>query len=620
MKKIFKKLGVFLDATLVFTKRTFVFIILLLIVVGIFSGGGSNDDNLEIPENAILNVNIQGVLVEELTTSDFERAFADFADQPLLGETLVTDVIDVIAVAKTDDSIKYLMLDFDDFIGGSPSKLQTVAAAIDDFKESEKKVIAYSSLGYSTNSYYLASHADEIHMHDYSQITIEGYRSYRTYYKSFYDKFFIDANVFKVGKYKAFVEPYFRDSMSEEAKGNIMEWMSVLWENYLDDISKAREIDRVSFENYINSLDAALKENEGDAGLAALNSGLVDQLTNKRQFRDYLFSLSGDEEDNSINTIDMRRYSKIIKNNKSALDIDSEDESNIAVIVASGGIINGTGGPGTIADEDFITLIRKAYDDESIKALVLRVDSGGGSAYASEVIADELEKFKESGRPIVASMGGVAASGGYYISAPADKIYAEKATITGSIGVGGFIPTFERAFDQLGIHEDGYSTVDITTSLLQTLTEKDKAILQMGTENIYQKFISKVSENRNMTIEEVDIIAQGKVWIGTKALEIGLVDAIGNLEDAIEAAAVLAELDDDYGITMIKRNDPFSTFAASFGFSVLNKMLTLMSHMGFSIPSIIDHPLINWLGMQSEQLAQFNDPRGIYLNCYCEIE
>ena len=620
MKKIFKKLGVFLDATLVFTKRTFVFIILLLIVVGIFSGGGSNDDNLEIPENAILNVNIQGVLVEELTTSDFERAFADFADQPLLGETLVTDVIDVIAAAKTDDSIKYLMLDFDDFIGGSPSKLQTVAAAIDDFKESEKKVIAYSSLGYSTNSYYLASHADEIHMHDYSQITIEGYRSYRTYYKSFYDKFFIDANVFKVGKYKAFVEPYFRDSMSEEAKGNIMEWMSVLWENYLDDISKAREIDRVSFENYINSLDAALKENEGDAGLAALNSGLVDQLTNKRQFRDYLFSLSGDEEDNSINTIDMRRYSKIIKNNKSALDIDSEDESNIAVIVASGGIINGTGGPGTIADEDFITLIRKAYDDESIKALVLRVDSGGGSAYASEVIADELEKFKESGRPIVASMGGVAASGGYYISAPADKIYAEKATITGSIGVGGFIPTFERAFDQLGIHEDGYSTVDITTSLLQTLTEKDKAILQMGTENIYQKFISKVSENRNMTIEEVDMIAQGKVWIGAKALEIGLVDAIGNLEDAIEAAAELAELDDDYGITMIKRNDPFSTFAASFNFKVLTKILTLMSHMGFSIPSITDHPLINWLGMQSEILGQYDDPRGIYLNCYCEIE
>lgn len=617
MKKIFKKLGVFLDATLLFTKRAFVFIILLLIVVGIFSGGGSNDDISKIPENAILNVNIQGVLVEELSTSDFERAIADFTDQPLLGETLVTDVIDVITAAKTDDSIKYLMLDFDDFTGGSPSKLQTVAAAIDDFKESEKKVIAYSSLGYGMSSYYLASHADEIHMHDYAQLFIEGYRSYRTYYKSFFDKFFIDANVFKVGTHKAFVEPYFRDNMSEEAKGNIIEWMTVLWDSYLDDVSKARKIDVGSFTNYINSLDTALKENEGDAGLTALNFGLVDQLTNKRQFRDYLFSLSGDEEDNSINTIGMRRYSNIINNDQSSA---IEDESNVAVIVASGGIINGKGGPGTIADEDFVTLIRKAYDDESIKALVLRVDSGGGSAYASEVIADELEKFKESGRPIVASMGGVAASGGYYISAPADKIYAEKATITGSIGVGGFIPTFERAFDQLGIHEDGYSTVDITTSVLQTLTEKDKLILQMSTENIYQKFISKVSQNRNMTIEEVDKIAQGKVWIGEKALEIGLVDAIGNQEDAIKAAADLAELNEDYGITMIKRDDPFSTFAASFSFKVLTKMLTLMSYMGFSIPTIIDHPLINWVAMQSEELVQFNDPRGIYLNCFCEIE
>ena len=485
MKKIFKKLGVFLDATLLFTKRAFVFIILLLIVVGIFSGGGSNDDISKIPENAILNVNIQGVLVEELSTSDFERAIADFTDQPLLGETLVTDVIDVITAAKTDDSIKYLMLDFDDFTGGSPSKLQIVAAAIDDFKESEKKVIAYSSLGYGMSSYYLASHADEIHMHDYAQLFIEGYRSYRTYYKSFFDKFFIDANVFKVGTHKAFVEPYFRDNMSEEAKGNIIEWMTVLWDSYLDDVSKARKIDVGSFTNYINSLDTALKENEGDAGLTALNFGLVDQLTNKRQFRDYLFSLSGDEEDNSINTIGMRRYSNIINNDQSSA---IEDESNVAVIVASGGIINGKGGPGTIADEDFVTLIRKAYDDESIKALVLRVDSGGGSAYASEVIADELEKFKESGRPIVASMGGVAASGGYYISAPADKIYAEKATITGSIGVGGFIPTFERAFDQLGIHEDGYSTVDITTSRIANTYRKR----QINLANEHRKYLSKI--------------------------------------------------------------------------------------------------------------------------------
>ena len=618
MKQFFKKLGTFLDATLVFAKRAFVFIFLLVIIGAIFSGSGSKDSGLEIPENSILNVNIQGVLVEELSMSEFERVFAELSDQSSLEETLVSDVITSIKTAKNDDLIKYLLLDFDDFLGGSPSKLQAVAAAIEDFKQSEKKVIAYSSMGYTTNSYYLASHADEIHMHDYSQIFIDGYRSYRTYYKSFYDKFFIDANVFKVGKFKAFVEPYFRDSMSDEAKENIIEWMSVLWSSYLNEVSEARGISLDSLKEYINNIDVILKDNQGDPGLAAINSGLIDQLTNKREFRDYLYSLSGDEEDNSINLINMRNYA----NTSILFDLDKtkENESNVAVIIASGGIINGKGGPGTIADEDFITLIRNAYNDESVKALVLRVDSGGGSAYASEVIADELEKFKESGRPIVASMGGVAASGGYYISAPADKIYAERATITGSIGVGGFIPTFERAFDQLGIHEDGYSTVDTNTSLLQTLTEKDKAILQMGTENVYQKFISKVSANRNMTLEEVDKIAQGKVWIGEKALEIGLIDVLGDQKAAIEAAAELANISDDYDIIFVERDDPFSEFTKAFGLRILNNTFSIIDYFGYSVKTILNHPLVNWIGIQTKQLEQFNDPRGIYLNCYCEIE
>ena len=618
MKQFFKKLGTFLDATLVFAKRAFVFIFLLVIIGAIFSGSGSKDSGLEIPENSILNVNIQGVLVEELSMSEFERVFAELSDQSSLEETLVSDVITSIKTAKNDDLIKYLLLDFDDFLGGSPSKLQAVAAAIEDFKESEKKVIAYSSMGYTTNSYYLASHADEIHMHDYSQIFIDGYRSYRTYYKSFYDKFFIDANVFKVGKFKAFVEPYFRDSMSDEAKENIIEWMSVLWSSYLNEVSEARGISLDSLKEYINNIDVILKDNQGDPGLAAINSGLIDQLTNKREFRDYLYSLSGDEEDNSINLINIRNYAKT----STLFDLDKtkENESNVAVIIASGGIINGKGGPGTIADEDFITLIRNAYNDESVKALVLRVDSGGGSAYASEVIADELEKFKESGRPIVASMGGVAASGGYYISAPADKIYAERATITGSIGVGGFIPTFERAFDQLGIHEDGYSTVDTNTSLLQTLTEKDKAILQMGTENVYQKFISKVSANRNMTLEEVDKIAQGKVWIGEKALEIGLIDVLGDQKAAIEAAAELANISDDYDIIFVERDDPFSEFTKAFGLRILNNTFSIIDYFGYSVKTILNHPLVNWIGIQTKQLEQFNDPRGIYLNCYCEIE
>ena len=280
------------------------------------------------------------------------------------------------------------------------------------------------------------------------------------------------------------------------------------------------------------------------------------------------------------------------------------------------GIVDGSAGPGTIAGDDFIKLIRDAYEDESVKALVLRVDSGGGSAYASEIIADELEKFKESGRPIVASMGGVAASGGYYISAPADQIFAEEFTITGSIGVGGFIPTIERALDQIGIHEDGYSTVDITTSVAQTLTEKDKKIFQSGTDNVYQKFISKVAENRKMTLEAVDNVAQGKVWIGKKASEIGLIDQIGTLDDAISKAAELAELEEDFGVKRINRENPFEAF---LGLSMANIFFKTMSFLGIEIHNS-NLKLLNIFKNAANELSAYNDPRGIYMQCFCELK
>jgi len=234
------------------------------------------------------------------------------------------------------------------------------------------------------------------------------------------------------------------------------------------------------------------------------------------------------------------------------------------------------------------------------------------------VIADELEKFKQSGRPIVASMSSVAASGGYYISAPADKIFANPTTITGSIGVGGFIPTFERALDQIGIHEDGYSTVDLTTSPFQTLTEKDKEIIQMSVDDIYVKFITKVAEGRSMSVEEVDAIARGRVWIGEKALEIGLIDELGDLEDAILAAGNLAELDeDDYGVKLIERE---MDFEFDFGFSIMTKIISFLDFIGFSITSDSLPPIIKTFEQQSNLLNDFNDPRGMYYYCFCSIE
>ena len=613
VKAIFKKLGSVLDSTLVFVRRAFVFIIILVLAAAII--GGLSGQKIEIPEEAILVLDLEGPLVEELSQTEFEQVINEFTDSGT-PEILLSDLIKIIESAKNDERIKYLLLDLEHFGGGNPSKLQAVARALKDFKTSEKKIIAYSGLGYWTSSYYLAAHADEIHMHDYSALLIEGYRSFRTYYKSFFDKFYIDSNVFKVGEYKAFVEPYFRDDMSEEAKNNVIEWISVLWSTYLADVSEARDIDSAKFKNYIDFPVEALKLSNGDLAKAALEAGLVDKLSNKREFHDYLVSLSGKTEDDSVNSITMNAYKETIDLNSNSYS-DGLKESNIALIIASGSIIDGSSGPATIAGDDFVRLIRKAYRDESVKALVLRVDSGGGSAYASEVIADELEKFKQSGRPIVASMSSVAASGGYYISAPADKIFANPTTITGSIGVGGFIPTFERALDQIGIHEDGYSTVDLTTSPFQTLTEKDKEIIQMSVDDIYVKFITKVAEGRSMSVEEVDAIARGRVWIGEKALEIGLIDELGDLEDAILAAAELAELEaDNYGVKVILREDQ----GFGFAFPIATKFKTMLEFFGFTFASESYQPVLNWLQQQTQLLSELNDPRGIYYHCFCSIE
>ena len=341
--------------------------------------------------------------------------------------------------------------------------------------------------------------------------------------------------------------------------------------------------------------------------------GLIDKLSNKREFRDYLYSLAPGEEDNEINIVGRNDYLNI-----SQIESDYQTgEDNVGLIIATGGIVDGSAGPGSIAGDDFIKLIRDAYEDESIKALVLRVDSGGGSAYASEVIADELEKFKSSGRPIVASMGGVAASGGYYISAPANQIFAESHTITGSIGVGGFIPTFERALDYIGIHEDGYSTVDTTTSVAKTLTEKDKKLMQSGTDLVYKKFITKVAENRNMTIDEVDKIARGKVWIGQKALDIGLVDRLGTLAEAIDKAAELAELEKDtFGVKTIDRESPFEKI---LGIPIAKTVIGIMKIMGINLNNS-NLKVLNNLSNSMDELNSYNDPRGIYMNCFCELK
>lgn len=611
VKEKISKLGSFLDASGVFLKRTAIFVVLLFISLSIIGGLFPSDDD-PIEEGAILNLNIKGALVEELSQSDFERAFSQFSGESQT-ETLITDVIRVIRHAKDNEDISTLLISTDDFSGGSSTKLELIAKEITEFKTSGKKVIAYSTQGYGTAQYYLAAFADEVHLHDYTTVFIDGYRRVRTYYKSFFDKFLIDANVFKVGEYKAFVEPYFRDDMSDEAKGNVIEWITVLWDGYLDQVSEARGISNESLKYFIDNPGLAAKQSAGDFAKAAIEYGVIDQLSNRREFRDYLYSIAPGEEEDEINIVGMNAY----MNSVEMEPIFEESESNVGVIIAKGSIVDGSAGPGSIAGDDFVKIIRKAYNDESVKALVLRVDSGGGSAYASEVIADELEKFKNSGRPIIASMGGVAASGGYYISTPADKILAERHTITGSIGVGGFLPTFERALEYIGINEDGVSTVDITTSVAESLTEKDKALLQMGTDLVYDKFIAKVADNRGVTKEEIDQIARGKVWIGSKALEIGLVDEIAGIDRAIELAAELAEIDEELlGVKRINRDSDLDSFFAGMMAKITSSIIKITG-LDFLYKK---NELLDGIEESLHELSMMNDPNGIYMKCFCELD
>ena len=611
VKEKMSKVGSFLDASGVFLKRTAIFVVLLFISLSIIGGLFPSDDD-PIEEGAILNLNIKGALVEELSQSDFERAFSQFSGESQT-ETLITDVIRVIRHAKDNEDISTLLISTDDFSGGSSTKLELIAKEITEFKTSGKKVIAYSTQGYGTAQYYLAAFADEVHLHDYTAVFIDGYRRVRTYYKSFFDKFLIDANVFKVGEYKAFVEPYFRDDMSDEAKGNVIEWITVLWDGYLDQVSEARGISNESLKYFIDNPGLAAMQSAGDFAKAAIEYGVIDQLSNRREFRDYLYSIAPGEEEDEINIVGMNAY----MNSVEMEPIFEESESNVGVIIAKGSIVDGSAGPGSIAGDDFVKIIRKAYNDESVKALVLRVDSGGGSAYASEVIADELEKFKNSGRPIIASMGGVAASGGYYISTPADKILAERHTITGSIGVGGFLPTFERALEYIGINEDGVSTVDITTSVAESLTEKDKALLQMGTDLVYDKFIAKVADNRGVTKEEIDQIARGKVWIGSKALEIGLVDEIAGIDRAIELAAELAEIDEELmGVKRINRDSDLDSFFAGMMAKITSSIIKITG-LDFLYKK---NELLDGIEESLHELSMMNDPNGIYMKCFCELD
>ncbi len=570
-----------------------------------------------LPSEAALLIQPHGALVEQLEGEPYDRAIAG-----LLGDedtqTVVQDIVDGLEYGRDDSRIKAVVLDLRRMRGGGLSKLQRIGAALDDFRASGKPVISSADF-YGHQAYYLASHADEIYMHPDGLLILSGFAAYQNYFKEAIDKLRIDWNIFRVGTHKSFVEPYMRTDMSEEDRSATGRLLDQLWNHYKQEVAAARGLDVSVLDDFSVNLLENTRSEDGDVAAVALRAGLVDGLMTRAAVNARIAEYAGSDPKNpdSYRAIGLDEFLAQTR----LLTGDKSDKKNIGIIVASGEILAGDQPPGLVGGDSTARLLRRARNDDSVKAVVLRVDSPGGSAFASEIIRNEIEALQDSGKPVVASMGSVAASGGYWISMAADKIYANPATITGSIGIFGMFPTFQRSLAALGITTDGVGTTPWAGQLRpdRAMSDDAKALFQTIIEKGYDDFISKVSRHRDIEKAEVDRIGQGQVWTGMDALEFGLVDEIGNLEEAITAAADLADLDaGTYGQKVIEKElTPGEQLVVDF--LATAKWFGIDSKTFIGRPAASMNRLANIVNALSP-LTRFNDPKGVYSHCFCEFE
>ena len=613
-----KSLFIGLWTVLNFTRKLFFNVIFLVIFVGIIIAITSQeDDQLTVKTNSALLLTLNGQLVIEKESVDpFEQFLQDaMGSEPDNPEVLVRDVVKVIENAKQDRRIKALVLDLQGLSGGGLDKLRTVARAINDFKSSEKPVYAIGDY-YTKEQYYLAAHANHVYLNPMGSLLLDGYGRYGMYFKDFLEKLKVTTHIFRVGTYKSAVEPLIRNDMSEAAKEAERKWLDGYWQQYKEDVAVARGIPLSNFDETLEGLLAKFEQAGGDFANYALQNNWVDALKTREEVRVELTGLVGENEDNhGVNVTNFNTYLKVV--NPPLPSINS-DIDKVAIVVAKGTILNGNQKAGTIGGDSTARLLRKARLDENVKAVVLQIDSPGGSTLGSEIIRQEVLELKNAGKPVVVSMSTYAASGGYWIAANADRIFASPSTITGSIGVFGMFMTYENSLDYVGIHSDGVGSNELAGfSAVRPLAPEFGQILQRNVETSYGNFLSLVSNARDMTVDEVDDVAQGRVWIGTDALELGLVDELGTLEDAVNAAAEFAALE-NYDTFYVQR-----TLSAQelFWKEFFGQAFTFVGKWQFANS---DSALINEfkrvLG-EFDIFNELNDPMGTYILCLqCQVE
>jgi len=540
VRRFFRGVGNGLTTLRIFTANL-LFLVVVLLLLMLFVSGGSR---MTVPDKAALVIAPEGTVVEQTTQSaPFE---AMFGSDDIAGETRYQDLIDALDAATKDARLPVIVLDLEHMTGISAAHLSGLGDALAAAKAGGKEIVAVGDY-YSQGQYYLASYANSIYMHSMGQVLLTGFGAYQSYYKDILDKLKVKVHVFRVGAYKAAVEPYTRTDMSPEAREANRAMIDELWGDYIGKIAANRKLTLDQVNEYVTKYEDLLKSTGGDMARVALERGFVDELISRDEMRSRLIAKVGDN-DGTFKQIGFADYLRIMRRTPPPA------ANEIGVIVASGMILPGDQPRGRIGADSLSELIRNARLDQKVKAVVLRVDSPGGAAISSEVIRQELEQLQSSGKPLIVSMAGVAASGGYWISATADEIWAAPTTITGSIGIFGMVPTFEDSLASIGITRDGVASAPLADGLdpFGGVSDAMGHILQANVESGYKRFLDLVARGRNMAPEQVDKIGQGRVWTGRKAHELGLVDGLGQLPDAITAAAKRANLT-DYQVRFIEK-------------------------------------------------------------------
>jgi protease IV len=578
----------------------------LLVILGIGAAKHKND----IQDDSVLVLKPEGRLVEQYSINPMQRALSKLSgNEPK--EVQLRDLTGAIDAAAKDSRITRIVLDPSNLQSGGFAALTEVGAALDRFRASGKPVVAWAS-NLDQYQYLLAAHADRILLDPQGSLLITGLASYRLFYKDLLDKLGVNVYLFRVGQFKSAAEPFILDHASPESKEADSYWMGGLWDGYVDTVAKLRKLDPNVVRADINDLPDRITSTQGDLAKLALDEHLIDGLATRQELIENLRSqgVPAGKDDHGIRGVDLDRYTRNMPSRNKLTG------SGVTVVVAEGEITSGEQPPGSIGGESTAALIRSAREDKRTKALVLRVNSPGGEVYAAEEIRREVEQTRKAGIPVVVSMGDVAASGGYWISMNADKIYAEPNTITGSIGIFGMYYTIPNTLAKLGITSDGVSTTPLAGAfdISRPLDPKVGAVIQSVINKGYHDFVGGVAEARGKDYADIDAIAQGRVWTGDQAKQRGLVDQLGGLDAAISDAADLAHLGKNYAVRYQEQPmGAFERFVVSLNQSA---MVSALQSYGVRLPNWVAQLPMLAPELQMLRSAQAGQPN-VYSYCFC---